>query len=455
VTLVVLALVAAVVLGVVFRGRPSTFFRPTVRRFGLMGIVLVSLFTAPLSKSTGLYVGWLAVGFLALLWFGLVNRGRPGVSLMLVGLLANIVMVVLNAGMPVSVPALERAGVPASRIPFQNEAWVEARPTKNPLREQLTTETVLPWLAESIPLALPLRPAVASPGDVLLGAGAALFVFTGLTGFGRALPEKELSVAEKKKLRKAKKKAKAEGAEAPGETSDETSSSERFDVPAIGSGVAAAVGGGPGGGAHRGAPHDDELGPDGDPALVPAAVALRDPAAEAAAAAVAAAAARAEAQQEKIKAKIKEMKKQRKQLKRQTKAVTAGAVGAEGDGPSGASLDEPGTAATEPSEDLDPAGPARTTDEVDPPVAAATATRPSRLGLSVVPPVDLDDDDDDDDLDDDDTEASKEKQELDGATPVIGARRQRNRQRREAAAASKALEKKSTRAGTPPSDRLA
>ena len=205
VTLFVLAAATAVVLAVVFRGRPSTFGRPAVHRFGLLGIVVIGLATSPLAKSTGVYAGWLIVAAIAVGWFMALNRGRPGLGLAIGGLALNAVVILLNSGMPVSLAAVERAGVPLSRVPLDTD----------PLREELTTETTLSWLGEAVPLALPIRPAVVSPGDVLVAAGGALFLFTGLTGLGRLMPERELTREERKAQRLARKASRAAGI-APG-----------------------------------------------------------------------------------------------------------------------------------------------------------------------------------------------------------------------------------------------
>ena len=98
--------------------------------------------------------------------------------------------------------AVERAGVPLSRVSLR---------ARDPLREELTDQTRLPWLGEVVPLALPLRPAVASPGDVLLAAGGALFIFTGLTGFGRSVPDRVLTPVERRKNRRSRKAARPPG----------------------------------------------------------------------------------------------------------------------------------------------------------------------------------------------------------------------------------------------------
>ncbi|MBA2478476.1 MAG: DUF5317 domain-containing protein, partial [Sporichthyaceae bacterium] len=203
-TLFVLAVVTAAVLAVVLGGRPSTFGRPVMHRFGLLGIVVIGMATSPLAKSTGVYAGWLIVAAIAVGWFMALNRGRPGLGLAIGGLALNAVVIIVNSGMPVSLAAVDRAGVPLSRVPLDTD----------PLREELTTETTLSWLGEAVPLALPIRPAVVSPGDVLVAAGGALFLFTGLTGFGRAVPDRELTRAERKTQRAARKARQAAETEA-------------------------------------------------------------------------------------------------------------------------------------------------------------------------------------------------------------------------------------------------
>lgn len=237
-TLVLLAAVTAIVLAAAFGGRPSTFIRPTLHRFGLLGIVLVALLTSALAKSRGVYAGWLVVAALALVWFTLRNRDRPGVGLAITGIALNVVVIMVNAGMPVSLAAVERAGVPLTRVPLDTD----------PLRMELTTETFLPWLGEAVPLALPIRPAVVSPGDLLLAAGMALFLFTGLTGFGRTVPERLLTKDERKQQRAARK-----AAEASAEGDDEVVHFPVVDAPAEADPAVAAHAG-------AAAPADAELG---------------------------------------------------------------------------------------------------------------------------------------------------------------------------------------------------
>jgi len=107
----------------------------------------------------------LAVAFLAR------NRAVRGIGLVALGLLANALVVVANGAMPVSRSAAELAGVPLSSIAVGAD----------PRHEVAGAGTRLPWLADVVPVALPVRPEVVSPGDVLVVAGAAQLVVVGMT----------------------------------------------------------------------------------------------------------------------------------------------------------------------------------------------------------------------------------------------------------------------------------
>lgn len=98
------------------------------------------------------------------------NRGVRGTGLVALGLLANAIVVTANGAMPVSAAATARAGVPTRDLP----AGADVR------HEPAGDATRLPWLGDIIPVALPLRPEVISPGDVLLAAGLAQLVLAGM-----------------------------------------------------------------------------------------------------------------------------------------------------------------------------------------------------------------------------------------------------------------------------------
>ena len=97
------------------------------------------------------------------------NRRAPGVLLIAGGLLANLVVIAVNAAMPVSVGAAEAAGL----------SRAELRLAEDPTREPLTAETTLGLLADRIPVGLPVWPQVISAGDVLVAAGIGLLLVSG------------------------------------------------------------------------------------------------------------------------------------------------------------------------------------------------------------------------------------------------------------------------------------
>ena len=106
------------------------------------------------------------------------NRGVRGTGLIALGLLSNALVVSLNGAMPVSVHAAARSGADLRDV----------MTGLDPRHELAGSGTRLPWLADVVPVRLPLRPEVVSPGDVLLAAGIAQLVVLGMGGgLGRGL----------------------------------------------------------------------------------------------------------------------------------------------------------------------------------------------------------------------------------------------------------------------------
>jgi Family of unknown function (DUF5317) len=97
------------------------------------------------------------------------NWQVAGVPLITAGLLLNGVVVTVNFAMPVSVPAAASAGIKAADLHLGDD----------PFHERAGPHTRLSRLGDSIPVALPVRPQVVSPGDVLVAAGVALLLVTG------------------------------------------------------------------------------------------------------------------------------------------------------------------------------------------------------------------------------------------------------------------------------------
>ena len=175
VTLVLLAVAGGVMFGYARGGRLANLRQLPLRRNRLLltaiGLYVLAVLTGLLWEPllailSGL--SWLTVAFYA--W---VNRAVQGAALIAAGLAANGLVLVLNAAMPVSVSAVERAGAEPSAILEPAE------------RAPLGPDTLLPWLGKTVPVAFPPRPEVVTPGDVAVAAGLALAVAVGMRGRGR------------------------------------------------------------------------------------------------------------------------------------------------------------------------------------------------------------------------------------------------------------------------------
>lgn len=116
------------------------------------------------------YVVALAASALFAAAFCARNLRVAGVPLVTLGLVANAVVVAANGAMPVSIHAALRAGVPTQDI----ASGLDAR------HEIAGTGTVLRPLGDVIPVPMPLRPEVVSPGDVLVAAGLGELVVMGM-----------------------------------------------------------------------------------------------------------------------------------------------------------------------------------------------------------------------------------------------------------------------------------
>lgn len=116
------------------------------------------------------YVVGLALSAVCAAAFCVGNLHVPGVPLVTVGLAANALVVTLNGAMPVSIVAALRAGVPITDI----AAGYDAR------HDIAGDGTTWRSLGDVIPLPLPLRPEVVSPGDVLVASGLGELVVMGM-----------------------------------------------------------------------------------------------------------------------------------------------------------------------------------------------------------------------------------------------------------------------------------
>ena len=102
--------------------------------------------------------------------FLVANRGVRGTGLVALGLGANALVVALNGAMPVSPDAAARAGVDLDAV----RAGLDSR------HVVAGAGTRLGLLGDVVPVLLPVRPEVVSPGDVLVASGLAQLVVVGM-----------------------------------------------------------------------------------------------------------------------------------------------------------------------------------------------------------------------------------------------------------------------------------
>lgn len=125
------------------------------------------------------YVIGLAVSAACALVFLARNRQVHGIALVTFGLVTNALVVAANGAMPVSIVAAYHARVPIAAI----AAGTDAR------HDIAGVGTRLRWLGDVIPVPLPGRPEVVSPGDVLVAAGLAELVVLGMMGWSTSRKE--------------------------------------------------------------------------------------------------------------------------------------------------------------------------------------------------------------------------------------------------------------------------
>lgn len=121
------------------------------------------------------YVVGLALSAACALAFCAQNLRVHGVALLTTGLVLNAIVVAANGAMPVSIVAAYHARVPIVAI----AAGTDAR------HDIAGIGTHVRWLGDVIPVPLPVRPEVVSPGDVLVAAGLGELIVLGMMGWAR------------------------------------------------------------------------------------------------------------------------------------------------------------------------------------------------------------------------------------------------------------------------------
>ena len=174
-------IVLAVLLGYVLGGRLRQFETLRIHWWGLavIGVALERLPARAIGDVPGSVVGpvMLALSYGLLLVFLFVNRWIPGISFMSIGLLLNLVVVLVNGGMPVQASAIERVGGNPAVL-------VEADATKHHLMND--TDLLRP-LADVIAIPSPVN-AVISIGDVFLYSGICYSIVQIMRGRRRENP---------------------------------------------------------------------------------------------------------------------------------------------------------------------------------------------------------------------------------------------------------------------------
>jgi Family of unknown function (DUF5317) len=174
------ALFAGVVSGLISRGRFSNLADIPMRYSALVLAWLAGVILAdPVGRWVGgsggdnLGFGLYLVGLAALVAFALINAVHmPGMWLIALGALANLVVCANNHGTPYSISALHKAGVTA--VNYTDVATNTA--TKHP--EQPGDQ--LKFLGDVVPIRV--LKTVVSPGDLLFAFGLASVTANGLSG---------------------------------------------------------------------------------------------------------------------------------------------------------------------------------------------------------------------------------------------------------------------------------
>ena len=167
VLVLVVAVAALAVAAATGRSRLTQVRVKAVRLLAAAAVIQVG--TSLLAPGSGVARVTSLVLTTALVGLFLVGNGRlPGVPLIGIGLLLNLVVIGLNAGMPVSVVAAERAGISRADLHLARDA----------MREPTGPSTHLAALGDVVPVAMPWWPQVVSAGDVLVAAGVGLLLVT-------------------------------------------------------------------------------------------------------------------------------------------------------------------------------------------------------------------------------------------------------------------------------------
>lgn len=121
VLLVLLVVIGSVVVGLVRGGETGRLADAKLRLLPVLiagGALSLGATLASAARTMTTVAPWMAVlGMIGLLAFALANRHQPGMLMIAVGLACNLLVFVLNGGMPVTDAALAKAGIDATAGP--------------------------------------------------------------------------------------------------------------------------------------------------------------------------------------------------------------------------------------------------------------------------------------------------------------------------------------------------
>ena len=158
-----------------------------IRAWWLAPLAL-ALQVAPLPEAGGdlgkfLPAGALLLSFLLLMVVAIMNVRNRGFGLILLGLTLNLTVIALNRGMPVSAHALREIGHP-------EDIQVLAEAERGDKHHLATREDLLTFLGDVVPVRSPFD-SVASPGDLFLYGGGAVYLAAAMLGRSRRGREPE------------------------------------------------------------------------------------------------------------------------------------------------------------------------------------------------------------------------------------------------------------------------
>lgn len=165
----IVAVALGIVVGLIRGGSLKTFGEAHLRAVPVVFVgVLFQVVSAVVDGSD---MRWLALGlvlasFACVFVFAALNFNLPGMTLIALGALCNFLVISANGGMPVSLDALERAGL---GNPFADDGAI-----MKGAHRALTDDSKLRFLADVIPVKVIAN--VISVGDILIWAGLLLLI---------------------------------------------------------------------------------------------------------------------------------------------------------------------------------------------------------------------------------------------------------------------------------------